>query len=140
MHGHRYRSMILCCCIGGSSAHQHPHPLRLPTRRQGGPVLASPVSLCEEKEDAGDDVSAPGAEQRLPAAPVAVPGVPGHMGGLWLLLGIHHMEEPSLPGTTAEATQRISISRVLLCFVCGLPIAGSFEISEISVLTNNGGT
>jgi hypothetical protein len=63
--------------------------------------------VCKKKEDAGGDVSAPGAEQRLPAAPGSVPGVPGHMGGLWLLLGLQHMEEPPLPGTARGYRPRI---------------------------------
>ena len=107
------------------------HPLRLP-RTEARPCsrvcgVRGTGCLCK-KEDAGGDVSAPGAEQRLPAAPGAVPGVPGHMGGLWLLLGLQHMEEPPLPGTARGHRPRIFIWRVFICVfvVCQLLVLTKF--------------
>jgi hypothetical protein len=52
-------------------------------------------------EDAGGVVPSPGAKQRLPAAPVALPGLPRHMGGLRLLLGVQLLAEPPFPGSVA---------------------------------------
>jgi hypothetical protein len=62
------------------------------------------VTACEQ-EDAGSVVvfSAPVAGQRLPAAPFAVPWVPGRMGGLRILLGLQLLEEqPPFPGNAAR--------------------------------------